>query len=356
MNFDPYVLFQQIHEQIFDPARLPVAACAMVFVAFMGALGMAISGNANPLAWRGVDLFFGPLGNKLDKTERSVSDLMTRGTMITIITIVIGFLIGTFFQTLSKHYPNFLMVDIVALSLVMTAGTVWQSLIRLHKALGSKDLVRGAFYTIAKTTRNNLAGSDEFTITRVGIGMGAKAFDKGVIAPVLWYLIGGLPAAYLYAVLAALSWRFGKEGFTKGFGATALALEKLMGFVPNVLAGLYIALAGLITPTAGMTRAVFSIVPFRKGAAQYPEGGAAITAMAFALNVSLGGPTQDLEGSTVKRGWAGPEGATAQLGAKHLHRALYILVIAHLLFLMSLLVATVLHGHGFAFSFFGRNA
>lgn len=351
MTFDPAALFSQIHEHIFDPARLPVAAVAIVFVAFMGALGTAIGGNANPYFWRVIDLIFGPMGTKLDKVERNPSDLLTRGTIITLLALVASFLIGWGFQNLSVHYPAYLLIDIVALSLALTAGTVWQALIRLHKALGSKDLVKGAFYTIAKTTRSNLAGSDEFTITRVGIGMGARAFDKGVVSPVLWYLIGGLPAAFLYAGLSAFAWRFGKEGFTKGFGACALALEKLMGFVPNVLAGIYIALAGLITPTAGMTRAVFSLVPFHKGASNYEEGGAPVTAMAYALHVSLGGPTQDLEGSVIKRGWVGPEKATAQLSAGHLNRALYILVIAHLLLVVSLMAATVMGGHGF----FGGN-
>lgn len=348
---DILAYFQQLHEQIFDPARLPVAAAAIVFVAFMGMLGTALGGNANPYFWRVVDLLFGPIGSKLDKTERSPSDLLTRGLILTIMALVISFLIGHGFQVLSDHYPSYLLVDIVALSLALTVGTVWQSLIRLHKAQGAKEQIKGAFYTIAKTTRSNLAGADEFTITRVGIAMGAKAFDKGVVAPIVWYLIAGLPAAFMYAGLAALSWRFGKEGFTKGFGASALALEKLMGFVPNVVAGIYIALAGLITPTAGMTRAVFSLVPFQKGASNYAEGGAPLTAMAYTLHVSLGGPTQDLEGNALKRRWVGPAGATAKLESMHLHRALYILVIAHLLLVVSLLGATVMGGHGF----FGGN-
>jgi len=345
-------LIAHVHDQIFDPTRLPVAATALVIVAVAGLITGPLSGNANPLLWRAVDLLFGALGSKLDKTERSVSDLAARGMVVTFMGVVIAFLVGTFFQTASTHYPNFKIVDIVALSLILTAGTVWQGLGRLYKALKAKGMIKGAFYTIAKTTRNNLAASDEYTITRVGIGMGAKAFDKGVVAPILWYLIAGLPAAYLYAVLGALSWRFGKEGFTKGFGSLSLALEKLMGFVPNVFAGTLLALAGILTPTAGMTRAVFGLMSLQKGRAKYAEGGAVVTAMAYALNVSLGGPTQDLDGSAIQRGWAGPSGATAQLEAKHLHRALYILVMAHLLLLAALLVGIVIGDP----RFFAQNA
>lgn len=343
---DISALYHEIHAQIFDPNRLPVAVCAVLLV---GAIGVAVGplgGNANPLFWRAVDLLFGPLGSRLDKTERKAGDLATRGLIITITALILGFLLGQFFQTLSEHYPNYLLVDIVALSMILSAGAGWYALIRLYKAMNSVGTIKGAFYALATTTRTNLSVSDEYTITRVGIGMGARLFDKAVIGPVLWYLIAGLPAAYIYATLAALSWRFGKEGFTKGFGTTALAMEKLLGFVPNVLAGLFISFGGLLTPTAGMTRSLVSLFPAKKGHAKYEEGGAPVTSMAYALKVSIGGATQDQDGSAIQRGWAGPEGATARLEAKHLHRALYILVMGHLLFLAGLLAAVVLHGRG----------
>jgi adenosylcobinamide-phosphate synthase len=341
---DPISLFQNLHNQIFDPERLPVAVIAVTIVCVFGVLFGALGGNANPLFWRTVDFLFGPLGSKLDKTERKAGDLMTRGAIITLTGVVLAFLVGQAFQTLSAEYPNYKIVDIVALSIVLSAGAGWNALGRLYKALNGKNMLKGAFYALATTTRSNLTTADEYTITRVGIGMGAKLLDKGIVAPVLWYLIGGLPAAYLYAGLAALSWRFGKEGFTKGFGSTALGLEKLVGFIPNVFSGILISLAGLLTPTAGMTRSFIGLFHFNKGRAHYAEGGATVTAMAWSLKVSMGGATQDVDGSAIKRGWAGPDGATAQLDAKHLHRAIYILVMAHLLLLAALLAAIVIDG------------
>jgi adenosylcobinamide-phosphate synthase len=339
-------ILQSLHAQIFDVDRIPVAVAALLLVSLGGVVFGPLGGNANPLSWRAFDFLFGPLGGRLDKTERPAADLITRGTVITLLGMVLAFGVGFFFQSLSSEYANYLIVDIVALSLVLSAGGAWHGLARLYKAMTGAG-VKGAFYAIAASTRSNLAAADEFTITRVGIGFGARIFDKGVVVPVLWYLIAGLPGAYLYAGLAALAWRFGKDGFTKGFGATALALEKLMGFVPSTFAGLLISLAGLLTPTAGMTRSFIGILPVGPGRAPYEQGGAPVSAMAWALNVSLGGATQDLEGSAVPRVWVGPAGATAQLNAKHLHRGLYILAMAHLLFLAALLVCIVLSGRGF---------
>lgn len=337
-------LFEEVHAYIFDPARLPVAAVAVFVVGVVGILTGPLGSNANPIFWRAADMLFGPLGGRLDKTERKSGDLATRGMIVTLMAAALGFLAGQFLQTLSTHYPNFKIVDIVALGIIMSAGAGWYILFRLYKAMTAKQAVKGAFLALAVTTRSNLTLADEYTITRTGIGFAAKLFDKGVVGPVLWYLIAGLPAAFLYAALAALSWRFGKDGFTKGFGAPALALEKLMGFVPNLFAGLLIAGAGILTPTAGMTRSFVGLLRGGKGHAPYAQGGAPVTAMAYALKVSLGGATQDIDGSAIQRNWAGPAGATAKLDAKHLHRGIYIVVMAHLLLLAALLVGIVIDG------------
>ena len=116
-----------------------------------------------------------------------------------------------------------------------------------------------------------------------------------------------------------------------------------MGFAPHILSGALMALAGLFTPTGGMMRAFTGLLK-SKGRAAYVEGGLPLTAMAHSLNISLGGPVHDLDGSALKRAWIGPEGATAQLDAGHLRRALYICLMAYLLLIASLCGAMIWAG------------
>ncbi len=334
---------QDLHSHLFNPDRLPLALAALGLVAVAGMITGPLAGNAMPLYWRIIDILFGRLGGRLDRTDRPGQDLMFRGFILTATGLGISYLIGRLAAQFSWYYPAYNALEIVFLALTMSAGAVWFALFRLHTAISSEGAAKGAFFAISRSTRTNLAANDEFTITRVGMGMGARAFDKALVAPILWYLIGGLEAAYIYAGLAALAWRFGRDGFTKGFGAVPLALEKLMGFVPTALAGLLIALAGVFTPT-GRTTTAFKAL-FSKGKAAYFEGGLPVSVMAYALNVSLGGATQDLDGSAIRRAWAGPAGATAQLGPKHLHRGLYLVIIAHILLVATLLGAIVVSGH-----------
>lgn len=102
--------------------------------------------------------------------------------------------------------------------------------------------------------------------------------------------------------------------------------------------------ASLFTPTANPFK---GILPFftSKDKCPYDQGGDPVSVMAWALGVSLGGPYQDLNGSSLKNVWVGPAGASAKVEHTHLRRAIYLNAMAQLLFVMSLLGAYVWHGH-----------
>ncbi len=333
-------ILNNFRDEIFTTDRLLIAIAAMVLVMVVGLVKGPLGGHATPFYWHLVDILFGRFGNRMDKSGRPRGDLIFRGFIIVVVVLAISFLLGRFLSLMSFHYPTWSLIEIISLSLMLTSGAVFAGIGRLYRALSDKKVTQGAYYTVARSTRTDLSKSDDYSITRAGMGLSLKMFDKGIVAPIFWYLIAGLGGAIIYSALAALSWRFSREGHGSGFGSAALELEKLMGFIPNLLSGVLVALAGLLTPTAGMTRSFLGLMT-TKGSASYAEGGLPMTAAAYALKVSLGGPSTDLEGNTIKRSWIGPANATAQLEAKHLHRAGYICFMAHLLFFASLLGALV---------------
>lgn len=322
---------------MYDPDRVYTAMAALLLCVAVGMITGPMRGSANPFLWKAANGIFGGIGGRLDRTQRKAADLMFRGFIVLVVALVFFFIIGEAGAKLANQHPYRGFTEVVLLSLTMTAGTVWFSVLQLYFAQRDKKASLNANSSIARSSRIDLSASDSFGITRTGMAYVARSFDKGVVAPILWYLIAGLPGAYIYTCLAAFSWRFGKEGFSKGFGVVPMALERLMGFVPNMVAGVMLALAGLFTPTGGMTRALAALG--RKGAS-YGQGGWPVTALAFSLNVSLGGPAVDLDGSTLRRDWVGPENATAQLENGHLRRAIYLGLMAHMLFLASLMGAT----------------
>lgn len=328
--------FKNFHEHVLDPDRFPIAMLAMLLVAVVGVVTGPSHGNINPWYWALVNKLFGGFGARLDRKERKASDLLFRGALLTFFVMFFSYLIAFICKSASINMPFYGATEIVLLSFTMCTGTLWFSLLKLYFAMKNGKIAKGAYYDIANSARVNLNSTDDYGVTRVGMALAAKNFDKGLVAPVVWYLLGGLAGAYIYAALAVLSWRFGKSGYTKGFGMMPLALEKLMGFIPNLLSGAFIAFAGLFTPTGGMTRALASLVSPTKRA-KYEEGGLAVSALAYSLKVSLGGPVRDLDDSTLKCAWIGPKDATAKLESGHLRRALYVHAMAYLLVMASLL-------------------
>lgn len=319
-----------------DVDRIPTILMAIVVCAIFGMITGPLGGNAHPFVWRVHDVLFARLGEKMDKVARPRADLVFRGFMLCALVIVVAALMGRSFEEFSVIEPGFGITKVVLLSTLFTVGSIWFALLRLYFAMEKDKVGEGTYFAIAKTTRTNLAATDDFGITRAAMSLSVRALDKGLIAPALWYLIGGFPAASIYAALAMLSWRFGKNGLGKGFGAVPLALEKLMGIIPSLFTAILITLAATFTPTAKLHKGIAAWFG-HKSRAPYAQGGAPVSALAWALNISLGGAIQDLSGKALKGEWVGPKGATAKIDHKHLRRAIYINVIAHILFIAALL-------------------
>ena len=317
--------FIELHSHIMAPERIPLALGAIFAAVLIGVISGPWFGNANPFLWQVVDVLFGKAGDRLNRTHRSHGDLVFRGFCLTALVLVAVFFLGKHCAVLVLQKPLYGLTEIFFLLMLISAGSVWFTLLRLYAVLEKKQTGQGAYYAIARSTRTNLAVVDDFAVTRAGMGFAARAFDKGLVAPVFWYLIGGLPVALMYSALAALAWRFGKDGFSKGFGDVPLA-------------ALLIVCASIVTPSAGIVRSVAGLFGVRNRA-PYEQGGFALSALAWSLNVVLGGASQDLAGSAIHGAWVGPEGATAKIDHTHLRRAIYISATAHLLFVFVLVGA-----------------
>lgn len=339
-------IYTQLHAQIMDADRIPFAIAALFLTIAMGMISGPIRGNANPFIWQIYDGLFGFLGDRMDNTSRQKGDLVFRGFLLTCLACVSSFLLGKYLLSALGFYIDKALIELVFVSICISSGAIWFVVLRLYFALQNNGSARGAFYGLSRSSRIDLNSTDDFGITRTGLCFLAVSFDKGLVAPLFWYLVGGIPVLSLYTCLAAMAWRFGKCGFTKGFGSVPLALERLMGMIPSLLAGVLFTAASSFTPTARFHKSLLSWWAVHDKA-PYEQGGIPVSAIAWPLHISLGGPVQDLSGSTLKNLWVGPSGATAQLNSKHLQRGLYINIIAHLLFLAALSAAYVYSGHFF---------
>lgn len=117
----------------------------------------------------------------------------------------------------------------------------------------------------------------------------AENLTDSVVAPLLFFLIGGLPAAWGYRVVntADAMWGY-REGDLEYFGKAAARLDDLLNWIPSRLSALGIVAGALIVGQAPINalRTMWS----QHGRTASPNAGWTMAAMAGALGVTLEKP------------------------------------------------------------------
>lgn len=141
---------------------------------------------------------------------------------------------------------------------------------------------------------------DEAGVARAAIESAAENFSDGVVAPLFWFAVAGLPGMLVYkAVNTADSMIGHRSERYRAFGWAAARLDDLLNLIPARVSGL------LIAGAAGSSRSLLTMLrDARKHAS--PNAGWPEAAMAGALGLALAGP----------RSYGGVETADPMLNAE----------------------------------------
>jgi adenosylcobinamide-phosphate synthase len=166
---------------------------------------------------------------------------------------------------------------------------------------------------------------DEHGIARAGIESLVENFNDGVVAPVFWTLVFGLPGLFVYKTANTLDSMIGYLSQRhRSFGWAAARLDDVLNLIPARISGLLIAAAAAIAPQA-QARASLRIMLRDAGKHRSPNAGWPEAAIAGALGLALAGPRRYAE-HVVDDPWIGEGRARAT--PVDMHRALLIYVIA----------------------------
>jgi adenosylcobinamide-phosphate synthase len=170
------------------------------------------------------------------------------------------------------------------IALVATTGLAQRSL-HDHVAAVLTPLQAGdlpaARAAVAMIVGRDTAELDAEGVAAAALESLAESFNDGVVAPVFWLLIGGLPGLFAYKSLNTADSLIGhKEPRWRMFGWAAARADDLMNLIPARAAGALIALAG----GAGWRMMARDARLHASPNAGWPEA-----AMAGALGVQLGG-------------------------------------------------------------------
>jgi adenosylcobinamide-phosphate synthase len=167
--------------------------------------------------------------------------------------------------------------------------------------------------TVSHIVGRDPASLDTAGVCRASIESLAENFSDGVVAPVFWYLLFGLPGLLAYKALNTADSMIGHlNDRHRAFGWAAARLDDLANLVPARLSALAIAVGAIAVPGSSMIAALRAA---RRDAGQHRSvnAGWPEAAMAGALGLRLAGP-RHYGGVRVEDAWMGKGRAEATAG------------------------------------------
>jgi adenosylcobinamide-phosphate synthase len=253
--------------------------CALAFEAAVGYPAALHLRLPHPVSW---------IGAALDRLERRFNQPRVnpggrRALGIASLILVAGAsaLAGAALQRL--FFGSFwgLAGFVLAASTGLAQRSLFDHVTPVARALDRTDLTE-ARRMVSRIVGRDVASLDASGIAAAGLESLAESFNDGVVAPVFWLLISGLPGLFAYkAVNTADSMIGHREPRWRDFGWAAARTDDLMNFVPARVAGMLIVLAA----GRGLATMVRDAPAHASPNAGWPEA-----AMAGALRLRLGGP------------------------------------------------------------------
>jgi adenosylcobinamide-phosphate synthase len=192
-----------------------------------------------------------------------------------------------------------------------------QHFVPVISALQAGDLTR-AQEAVSMIVGRDTAVLDREGVARAAIESLAESFCDGVIAPLFWLIVAGLPGIWaMKAINTADSLIGHKDAPYRHFGWAAARLDDVMNFIPARISAMLICFAGMRGWRTCWRDARCHASPN----AGWPEA-----AMAGVLEVRLAGPVS-YDGVVVAKPWigmgGGPDGSAMVRARRVYHRACF---------------------------------
>jgi len=237
--------------------------------------------------------------------EDSPTEQRTQGIYLVLVLVAVSLLAGLIFSRLCY----LLLPELLALLAIAILACTLLAQHSLHAhvqavadALGSKGLVAGR-EAVATIVGRDTKELDEASVCRAAIESLAESFCDGVVAPLFWMVLLGLPGALAYKAINTADSMIGhKSERYIDFGWAAARTDDLVNWPAARLAVLWLALGAA---AIGLSPARALAIAWRDGANhESPNAGWPEAAMAGALCVRLMGP-RSYDCELVDHDWMG---------------------------------------------------
>lgn len=315
---------------------LPVAALAAVLEAACGYPPALLAAIGHPVMW------IGALIDKLDTAlnQPEFSERKRRWMGVLALILIVGVPLWMTGAVLDLGYrflpaPVMLGVQAVATCTLVAQKSLWTHVRAVGTGLRQGGLAGGR-QAVAQIVGRDTAALDEAGIVRAALESLAENFSDGIVAPLLWAAVFGLPGAVFYKAVNTADSMIGHlTPRHAAFGWAAAKLDDAVNLPASRVAALCLILAAPAEHRASARAAVRRDAPRHRS----PNAGWPEAAMAGALGLRLAGPRL-YKGVRVEDAWMGA--GTPDATVTDLDRGLVLYRRACLILMGVLLVGALL--------------
>ena len=229
------------------------------------------------------------LDTRLNKASLSPRDARARGALILAVVIFLTAIVGCGLSLLFRAVPAGWLWEALAIAVLLSYRSLYDHVAAVAAALKRGGLNDGSA-AVAHIVGRDPETLDQAGVARAAIESCAENFSDGVIAPVFWYLLLGLPGLFAYKAINTADSMIGHRTTRhRHFGWAAARIDDLVNLAPARLAGGLLASAAFFLPRASIVVAWRTML---RDAPKHlsPNAGWQEAAVAGALGLALNGP------------------------------------------------------------------
>ena len=263
----------------------------------------------HPVRAMGVATAF--LDARLNRAKRSQGERVMRGLLALLVMAILSAAAGWAVANFIGAQPYGWFAELALVSLLVAQRGMVSHSIGVIRAL-KRDGVAGGRQAVARIVGRETSALDEHGVARAAIESCAESYSDGVIAPIFWYLLLGLPGLMAYKAVNTMDSMIGhKSERYAAFGMVAARLDDALNWLPARISGALVVCAALFVPGAAPGRALrLMLRDARKHVS--PNAGWPEAASAGALDLALLGPRR-YAGGVAKAEWLGDGRAQATI-------------------------------------------
>jgi adenosylcobinamide-phosphate synthase len=268
------------------------------------------------------------LDHKLNRPNRSDGERKLRGILLLLGlgTAAVG--LGWAIQAAAQGIPFGWALELFLLVTLVAQRSLYDHVKAVAKGLETQGLAGGRA-AVAMIVGRDPEQLDRAGVSRAAIESCAENFSDGIVAPVFWYLIGGLPGILLYKTVNTLDSMVGhKNPHYRAFGWASARFDDLLNLIPARLAGLFLCIAAAFVWNGRPGQALRTMLR-DAGKHRSPNAGWPEAACAGGLGLALCGPRLYRGEGLVNEPWIGQGRPEAE--AQDIRRAMTLMAVGCLL-------------------------